>query len=100
MIIMEFLSVVTPPSIYHSTNVDGETRTTVLSVFLVWFQPPKNIYLFVELSFLLHIGTQPSKTGEKLVYYNLYHKEVSLYLDVHTQLFNKTFINFLSLSSQ
>ena len=37
--------------IFKNPNDDGETRTTILSVFGVWFQPPKIIYLFLELYF-------------------------------------------------
>ena len=36
-------------------NVDGETYTTVFSFLLVWFRPPKNIYHFVELSFICFV---------------------------------------------
>ena len=39
-----------------------------------------------------------SKMGEEVVYYNLYHKEASFYLDVCPQLLNSIFL-ILSLSS-
>ena len=37
-----------------------------------------NLYadvLWIEISILLHLGTQTSKNGEELVYYNLYNEE-------------------------
>ena len=51
---------------------------------------------------------QPSETGEKLVYYHLYHEEESFYLGVFLQIINGMFLIFntnkifihLSLSSQ
>ena len=46
------------------------------------------------------IYTHPSKTGEELSYYHLYHEEAQYYLEVHPRLFNRTFIIFSSLSSQ
>ena len=51
-------------------NVDGKTRTTILS----GSNPKIYIYIFVELSFFISFGTHPSKTGEELLYYHLYHE--------------------------
>ena len=39
--------------------------------------PTQKIFIFY-----LHLGIQPSKTGEKLVYYHLYYEEASFYLYV------------------
>ena len=48
----------------------------VLYFVFVLFQS-KNIYIFLELSILLHLGTHLSNTGKELVYYHLYHLEAS-----------------------
>ena len=57
-------------------------------------QTPKLYYLFVEISFLLHLGTHRSNTGKVLENCHLYHEEASFYLDVRPQLFNRAFIIF------
>ena len=44
--------------------------------------------------FLLCLGTDPSKTGEELVYHYLFHEEASFYLELHNQLFNRPFTIF------
>ena len=61
-----------------------------------WFgsDPKIYIYLLLEISFFLHLGTHPIKTGEELLYYHLYHEKAQLYPDVHTQLINRPFIIF------
>ena len=60
--------------ILNNASIDVETCTTNMLVFF-FFSNPKNIYLFVELLFLIYIGTHPSKTGKEILYYNFYHKE-------------------------
>ena len=57
--------------------------------------PKKHLYLYRALIFL-HIVTQPSNTGEELVYDHLYHEEASFYLVVRPQLFNRplSFLKF------
>ena len=57
--------------------------------FLVWLRSKTYLSICRDLIFFLHIGTHPSKTGEDLVYYHLYHEEASFYLNVRSQLFNK-----------
>ena len=42
--------------------------------FFVWLQPPKNIYLFVDIYFLFHLGRSLSNEGEELLYYHFYNK--------------------------
>ena len=73
-------------------NVDRETCTTALSVFLFGFNPQNNLSLCRGLIFLLRIGTHPSNTVEQLLCYNLYHEEIPFYLDVRPQTFNRHFI--------
>ena len=45
--------------------------------FYFWFvSNPKYIFISLYSShFFIRIGTHPSKTGEELVYYHLYHEE-------------------------
>ena len=50
--------------------------------YLVWFQTHNIIYLFIEISYFLHFGTHPSKTGEELLYYHLNYEESPFHLDV------------------
>ena len=64
-------------------NVDRESCTTVLSVFLF----VSNIKIYTTL-----YGTHPRKTGEESLYYYLYHEEASFYLDIRLQLYNRPFI--------
>ena len=86
---------------YFIPNVDGEISTTVLLVlFWIGSNSKRNLSICRALNFPLDISTHPSETDEELLYYRLYHEEAPFYPDVCTQLFNRTFIIFMILSSQ
>ena len=57
--------------------------------FLGLVTTQKTIYLFVEISFFLHIGTPPIKTGHELVYYHLSPSgfQSSLYVFLYVSLY-------------
>ena len=56
---------------FKSSNIDGETCTTVLSVFFVWFQPQKYLSLFGALFFsfaLVHTWVRQVRNYYSIMY--------------------------------
>ena len=66
-------------------------RTVVYAVFFLGSNPNKYSSLDRTITFQISLGIHLGKTGEKLVYYHLYHKEASLKLDVFPQNFEFDF---------
>ena len=61
-----------------------EKHATPFCQFFCLVPTPKTYLSLYRYPFFLHIGTHPSKTGEELLYYHLYHEEVPFYLYVCT----------------
>ena len=56
--------------------------------------PRTYLSLHGDLNFRIHIGIHPSNTGDKLVYYYLYHEEAPFPLKVCPQPFKYVFSYF------
>ena len=64
--------------------------------FVLFVFKPKT-YLSLDRALILHIriGINPSRTGDKLVYYYLYHEEASIPKYLCPRPFNRPFLIFI-----
>ena len=68
-----------------------------LSSFLFGFSTKTYLSLDKAPNFNIYLGTHPSNTGLKLVYYCLYYLEVSFATDIFPHPFNIIFIVFVQI---